>query len=138
MGLASPSQTFTTPPRTLIKPHFLDELSSLAATISSPWMIIGDFNMTRALSDKNKGSFNHREASQFNEVINRLGLIEIALVDRAYTWSNKRGYPTLVRLDRCLVNLDWDGSFSEHVLGFPYPDVFRSRPSLALGIDLYS
>jgi hypothetical protein len=47
----------------------------------------------------------------FNDLINLLELLEIPLVDRAYTWSNKRENPTLVRLDRCFVNLAWDTAF---------------------------
>lgn len=45
-----------------------------------------------------------------------MGLIEIPLVDRSFTWSNKRETPTLVRLDRCLVNLDWDSSLPNSCL----------------------
>lgn len=93
------------------KTRFLDELASLARDVSGPWLIFGDFNLTRTPSDKNKGPFNFHEANLFNEMINNVGLIEIPLVERAYTWSNKRENPTLVRLDRCLVNLDWDDSF---------------------------
>lgn len=88
------------------KPAFFRELASIADSISSPWMLLGDFNLTRFPDDKNTDSFNVADADRFNEVINALGLIEIPLVDRAYTWSNRRDEPTLVRLDRCFVSLD--------------------------------
>jgi len=71
--------------------------------VNGPWVVMGDFNLTRDPGDKNNGRFNYTEANEFNELINTLCLIEIPLTDRAYTWSNKRDEPTLVRLDRCFV-----------------------------------
>jgi hypothetical protein len=44
-------------------------------------------------------------------LINELELIEIPLLKRVCTWSNKHDNPTLVCLDRCLVNLAWDEVF---------------------------
>lgn len=82
----------------------------IAANIDHPWIIIGDFNLTRKPTDKNS-SFNSTEANLFNDTINLLGLIEIPLLDRSYTWSNKREHPTLVHLDWCFVNVHWENSF---------------------------
>jgi endonuclease/exonuclease/phosphatase family metal-dependent hydrolase len=36
------------------------------------------------------------------------GLIELDLSDRLYTWSNNRSNPTVEKLDRFLVNPEWD------------------------------
>lgn len=93
------------------KPLFLSELTSLANSISGPWIIIGDFNLTRSPDDKNSRNFCHSEADTFNSVISNLALVELPLVDRSYTWSNRRDDPALVRLDRCFVNTDWDSTF---------------------------
>ncbi|KAG2573863.1 hypothetical protein PVAP13_7KG284000 [Panicum virgatum] len=98
------------------KPSFLAKLASLADLISGPWMIFGDFNLTRSPADKNTGSFNLSDATRFNDLISSIALVEIPLVDRAYTWSNRRDNPTLVRLDRCFVNLDWDACFPNTAL----------------------
>jgi hypothetical protein len=35
-------------------------------------------------------------------------LIELPLLDRRYTWSNKRANLTLERLDQAFINLCWD------------------------------
>lgn len=98
------------------KVPFLRELDDIASVVSEPWILIGDFNLTRNPLDKNSDNFNFREAQLFNDSINRLELIEIPLVDRAYTWSNKRDNPTLVRLDRCFVNVLWDDTFPNTAL----------------------
>jgi endonuclease/exonuclease/phosphatase family metal-dependent hydrolase len=97
-------------------PAFFSEITSVASTVQGPWMLLGDFNLTRCPDDKNNDCFNASEANRFNDLINSLGLIEIPLVDRAYTWSNRRDVPTLVRLDRCFVNTDWDAVFPNTTL----------------------
>jgi len=98
------------------KPAFLYELASIAQSITGSWMVLGDFNLTRDPADKNTGSFNLPDANRFNDLISSISLIEIPLVDRAYTWSNCRDNPTLVRLDRCFINLDWDACFPNTAL----------------------
>lgn len=58
--------------------------------------------------EKNNDNFRLSEAESFNECINDMCLIELPLLDRKYTWSNKRSNPTLERLDRVFINLCWD------------------------------
>jgi exonuclease III len=86
---------------------FLSELRTLATHCDLPWMVLGDFNMTRGASDKNNGRFDAAVAADFNSVIDDLVLQELPLLDRRYTWSNNREVPTLVRLDRALINPLW-------------------------------
>jgi len=98
------------------KSVFLAELAEIAGHVTGPWIIIGDFNLTRSPEDKNSDAFNFTEAELFNSLINELALLELPLVDRAYTWSNHWDNPTLVRLDRCFVNTDWDAAFPNNTL----------------------
>lgn len=99
------------PTRHADKPVFLVELADIAWAINGPWAIIGDFNLVRNAADKNNDSFDFSEAFAFNSLINNLELLEIPLLNREFTWRNKRDVPTLARLDRCLVNLAWDRVF---------------------------
>jgi endonuclease/exonuclease/phosphatase family metal-dependent hydrolase len=71
-------------------------------------MLCGDFNMIRYAHEKNNSNFRMSEAEAFNDCINDLCLIEIPLLDRSYTWSNKRSSPTLERLDRVFINVAWN------------------------------
>ena len=119
--LASDASEFTltnvyAPVRRDEKQAFFTELVSVAATICGAWIVIGDFNLTRDPADKNNDNFNFAEANNFNDLINSLCLIEIPLADRAYTWSNNWADPTLVRLDRCFVNVEWDAIFPNTTL----------------------
>jgi endonuclease/exonuclease/phosphatase family metal-dependent hydrolase len=84
---------------------FLDELKSLPHPSNTPWMLCGDFNMIRYAHEKNNANFHQTEAENFNDYINDMCLIELPLLDRRYTCSNKCSTPTLKRLDRVFINL---------------------------------
>ena len=62
------------------------------------WMVVGDFNLMRKQEDKNKGG-DLAEMFMFNDAISALGLIEIVLQGRKYTWSNMQPNPLLQKLD---------------------------------------
>jgi exonuclease III len=87
---------------------FLADFVSLAPAPPLPWMIVGDFNLLRAPSDKNNSNFNASLASSFNDAIRTLALFELPLLDRRYTWTNRRDSPVLARLDRALFNHAWN------------------------------
>lgn len=94
-----------------LKRDFLDELKQTEPPPQSPWLLIGHFNLIRFPNEKNNNNFRRSEADAFNDTIDQLALIELPLLDRQFTWSNKRPSPTLVRLDRVLINLPWDALF---------------------------
>jgi hypothetical protein len=89
----------------------MDELQSIQPKTPTPWIILGDFNLMRYSSDKNKCNFRQNEADIFNDTNNLLSLIELPLLDRAYTWSNNRQDPTLQKIDRAFINLEWANTF---------------------------
>jgi hypothetical protein len=89
----------------------MDELQSIQPKTPTPWIILGDFNLMRYSSDKNNSNFRQNEADIFNDTINLLSLIELPLLDRAFTWSNNRQNPTLQKIDRAFINLDWANTF---------------------------
>lgn len=86
---------------------FLNELGSSAPPGDTSWLLIGDFNLTRSLEDKNNPNFNWRLADKFNSLIDGLALAELPLLDHRFTWSNKRSSPTLATLDRAFMNNDF-------------------------------
>jgi hypothetical protein len=68
----------------------------------------GDFNLIRKSEEKNKPGSLNKWNILFNSIIEMYGLIELDLTDRLYTWSNNRSNPTFEKLDRFLVNPEWD------------------------------
>lgn len=71
------------------KELFLDSLVAVRAVCPGPWLLSGDFNMIYQASDKNNGRLNRRCMRRFRGFISRMGLDEIHLSGRRYTWSNR-------------------------------------------------
>ena len=90
---------------------FLRDLHDVAATINDPWLLIGDFDLTRSPNDKNSMTFNANLASRFNQAVDALQLVKLPLLDGMFTWTNKRAEPTLSRLDRAFFNLSFGEIF---------------------------
>ena len=61
------------------RPAFFSEIASVASTVQGPWMLLGDFNLTRCPDDKNNDCFNASEANRFNDLINSLGSLKSPL-----------------------------------------------------------
>ena len=59
------------------------------------WLVIGDFNLIRRPEDRNKEGADVQEMFLFNDAISTLGLVEIPLLGRQFTWSNKQTEPLL-------------------------------------------
>jgi hypothetical protein len=57
------------------------------------WLILGDFNLIRKIEDRNKPSGDLNDIFNFNAAISQLGIVEIALKGRKYTWSNMQPSP---------------------------------------------
>ena len=53
------------------------------------WLIMGDFNLIRRPEDRNREGGDAAEMYLFNEAIDTLGLIELPMHDRHFTWTNK-------------------------------------------------
>jgi hypothetical protein len=63
------------------------------------WLLVGDFNLIRRPSDRNKPKGNVQEMFRFNEVISNLRLQELLLQGHKFTWTNKQESPLLERLE---------------------------------------
>jgi hypothetical protein len=63
------------------------------------WLLVGDFNFIRSQDDRNKPGGDVNDMFLFNEIIGHLGLLELQLKGRKYTWSNMQDNPLLEQLD---------------------------------------
>jgi hypothetical protein len=63
------------------------------------WLFWGDFNFYRSLQNRNKLGGNLADTLIFNDAIGHLGLVELQLKGRAFTWSNMKSDPLLEQLD---------------------------------------
>jgi endonuclease/exonuclease/phosphatase family metal-dependent hydrolase len=71
------------------------------------WLFLGDFNFYRSLNNRNKPGGNLADTLIFNYAIGHLGLVELQLKGRAYTWSNMRNDPLLEQLDWFFTSVNW-------------------------------
>ena len=61
--------------------------------------------------EKNNGQLNWNGMNIFDIWIRDQGLIDIDIPNKKYTRSNKRRNPTLIKLDRILVDTEWNQMF---------------------------
>jgi exonuclease III len=101
---------------------FATEMLSLAAAVTGPWLVIGDFNLICYPSDKNNSNFDRSLATAFNSLIRDSSWMKLPLRDRLYTWTNAREVSVLARFDRAFFNSDWDAAFpNSHLSSLPCP-----------------
>ena len=78
--------------------------------ISDPLAVLGDFNLIRMPTETTSNNINIGHLLEFNHTISELGLLEIPLSGRNYTYSNNRPVPTFSRLDRAFWSSEWVSS----------------------------
>jgi hypothetical protein len=93
------------------KADFLRELVNLAKDNPYPILIGGDFNLLRFRHEKRKGRFDDHWPFLFNVVIDSLDLREVTMVGRQFTWTNSLLNPTFEKLDRVLMDANWESKF---------------------------
>lgn len=77
------------------------------------WIVMGDFNFIRSPSDRNKPRGDVNQMLLFNEAISNLGLVELPLKGRQYSWSNMQENPLLENFDWFFTSAAWMTSFSD-------------------------
>jgi exonuclease III len=90
---------------------FLAELAEIGARSRIPTLIGGDFNILRFSSEKNKTFISNRFSDMFNWIINTYELRDLPINGGRFTWSNNQCDPTLEKLDRVLINAEWEKVF---------------------------
>ena len=87
--------------------HFVSWLRSQYVADEDNWLFLGDFNFYRSLEDRNKPRSNIQDTLIFNDLIGHLGLVELPLKGRAFTWSNMQQDPRLEQLDWFFTSVNW-------------------------------
>lgn len=93
------------------KVDFLSWFLGLDPALFILWLLVGDFNLIRCPANRNKPGGNANEMLLFNEVIHHLGLVEIPLKGRSYTWSNMQDDSLLQKLDWVFTSAAWSISY---------------------------
>ena len=77
------------------------------------WIVLGDFNFIRKPDDRNKPRGDVNQMLIFNEAIRYLGLLELPLKGRQYSWSNMQHNPLLEKLDWFFTSASWMTSYPD-------------------------
>jgi exonuclease III len=93
------------------KREFIQWFRNINMPDSVDWLIVGDFNLYRSPEDRNQPGGDHLDMYLFNEAISKLGLVDIPLKGRRFTWSNKHLSPLLERLDWFFTSTSWTISY---------------------------
>jgi exonuclease III len=72
---------------------FLDWFGSIDMVDDIDWLIVGDFNLIRKQSDRNKQGGNIANMLNFNAAISNLRIEELKLHGNIFTWSNMQQSP---------------------------------------------
>lgn len=116
------------------KIQFLQELRQLRLLNDLPWIVVGDFNMLRALDETTGGQRNAGIMLQFNNFIADECLIDVPLQGRKFTWTSGRPIPTFSRLDRALISGHWNAMGMTYMLQ-DLPQAVSDHAPLKLTIE---
>jgi hypothetical protein len=79
--------------------QFVNWLFNLQIDDDDLWLLIGDFNFYRYAENRNKSGGNFHDNLIFNNIISHMGLVELPIKGRSYTWSNMQASPLLEQID---------------------------------------
>lgn len=91
--------------------NFIDWFRGHIIGDSDNWIFLGDFNFYRSLSNRNRSGGNLQDTIIFNDAIGHLGLVELPLKGRSYTWSNMQENRLLEQLDWFFTSVNWTNAF---------------------------
>ncbi|KAH7864398.1 hypothetical protein Vadar_029181 [Vaccinium darrowii] len=98
---------------------------------SDAWLLLGDFNSIRTLSDRvGSVSFDGIAAHEFNSCLEDIDMEDMASKGFLFTWTNRRGGLGFVksRIDRALINSRWQVQYPESEAVFQAPGMSDHCP----------
>nr|AAO37473.1 putative reverse transcriptase [Oryza sativa Japonica Group]AAS01922.1 retrotransposon protein, putative, LINE sub-class [Oryza sativa Japonica Group]ABF96965.1 retrotransposon protein, putative, LINE subclass [Oryza sativa Japonica Group] len=90
---------------------FVQWLFDLSIPDDENWLFMRDFNFYRSVDNRNRNGGNMNDMMIFNSIISNLGLLELPLKGRSFTWSNMQDCPLLQQLDWFFTTVSWSASF---------------------------
>ncbi|KAI9113377.1 hypothetical protein K1719_015902 [Acacia pycnantha] len=111
------------------------DLNLIASSISSPWVLAGDFNAILSHEERKGGSLRRAHGCKlFNKFIHSNGLMDLGFQGPKFTW--RRG-SLLMRLDRAICSSSWIQCFPRSALAHLPKILSDHRPiQIKLGLQL--
>jgi hypothetical protein len=95
----------------ILRDQFVQWLFNISIPDDELWLFLGDFNFIRFPDNRNLPGGDVNDMFLFNEVIDQLGLLELPIKGRAYTWSNMQQTPLLEQLDWFFTSSNWISAY---------------------------
>ena len=108
-----------------VRSYFWDELNLIRNRWTSPWCLFGDFNVIRFPRERLGCQRFSQEMIDFSDFLNSNNLVDLPLDGGQYTWCSGSDQPSMSRIDRVLVSVDWEEYFpdvSQKLLPRPLSD----------------
>lgn len=95
-----------------------------------PWLVAGDFNAIKDPSDRVGGATNWIPCfDEFGQCLEQTDLVDLRYVGLRYSWSTSAGnLKKLRKIDRALVNNEWNLRFSYSEASFLTPGISDHSP----------
>jgi hypothetical protein len=114
--------------------NFVTWLYNLEIPVDQNWLVIGDVNFIQSEENRNMPDGDVNDIFLFNEIIGHLGLLELQLNGRKYTWSNKQRSPLLEQLDWFFTSINWNSDFPNTMV-FPMASKGSDHVPCVVSID---
>ena len=88
-----------------------EELLRVRARWPMAWCLVGDFNIIRFSSERLGCESFSPTMFAFSDFIESNSLVDLPLEGASFTWFRDSGIPSMSRIDRALVSLDWEEHF---------------------------
>ncbi|XP_074305997.1 uncharacterized protein LOC141641225 [Silene latifolia] len=107
------------------------KMRAFAMQCDGPWAMAGDFNCVLTPEERLGGHSFIAEMEPFRDCLDQCGMIDIPATGSKFTWNNKQGPDSRVfsRLDRFLVNQEWQDCFPHLQAHFHPEGLFDHNPS---------
>jgi len=112
------------------KRDFCDWFKNIQMPDEQDWIIVGDFNLMRSPDNRNRPRGDVTEMLLFNEAISSLGIVELPLQGKHFTWSNKQHPPLLERLDWFFTSITWTLTYPNTTISTLVSEVSDHTPCL--------
>ena len=108
-----------------------EELSQVRARWPMTWCLVGDFNTIRYPNERLGCDLFSPAMFAFLDFIESNSLVDLPLEGASFTWFRDSGLPSMSRIDRALVSLDWEEHY-ENVSQRVLPRVISDHCPLLL------